>query len=150
MRFADLVTLYFQQSSALQTLWIVYIVVIGGLLAVSALRRDPDRIGGVLATVLFLIFAHKNLGSIQDTATIRNATLQGIRQYDISQMQGADNGGFNAFKNQVLPNLFMQDVQRIGHFHRICAGITVLTLWALQLRRRLSYRQRMREAAATP
>ncbi|CAN5588221.1 hypothetical protein BH10PLA1_BH10PLA1_12630 [soil metagenome] len=135
MRFADLVLLYFQQSNALQTLWIVYILVIGGLLAVSALRRDPDFIGGVLATVLFLAFAHKNLGAIQDTSNIRHATLQAIRQYDVVALAPSESAGFKGFQQQVIPTLYTPDIDRIGHFHHTCDAITITTLWALQWRR---------------
>src|SRR5437762_2203299 len=100
MRFADLVLLYFQQSNALQTLWIVYIVVIGGILAVSALRRDPDFIGGLLATVLFVAFAHKNLGAIQDTANTRHATLHALRQFDVTTLAPSDAAGLKGFQQQ--------------------------------------------------
>src|SRR5665213_2674804 len=67
MRYSDLIQLYFERSTALQWYWTLYVVVIGGLLAFSSLRVRQDPHTAALVTVLFCLFAYKNLGSIHDT-----------------------------------------------------------------------------------
>ena len=57
MSCGQLIELYFSRSNALQWYWTVYVAVIGGLLAFSSLRQRPDRITGVLVTVLYVCFA---------------------------------------------------------------------------------------------
>ncbi len=59
MSYAELVAAYFERSSALQSYWTLYVVVIGGLLAVAALRPERDVLAGLLATVLYCGFAYK-------------------------------------------------------------------------------------------
>lgn len=55
MSFDQLIQLYFERSNALQSYWTVYVIVIGGLLAFSSLRRDPDPLTTLLLTVLSLM-----------------------------------------------------------------------------------------------
>jgi len=80
MHYADLVQLYFERSNALQWYWTLYVVIIGGLLAFSSLRVRRDAITGLLVTLLFCMFAYKNLGAIHDTTLQRMAALEAIRQ----------------------------------------------------------------------
>jgi hypothetical protein len=64
MRYADLIALYFERSNALQSYWTVCVLVIGGLLAVAALRPRRDVLAGVLASILYCAFAYKNLSAM--------------------------------------------------------------------------------------
>lgn len=64
MDFAALINLYFERSGALQSYWTLYVVIVGGLLAFSSLRKEPDLVTTALVAVLFSFFAYKNLGAI--------------------------------------------------------------------------------------
>ena len=50
MKYNDLIQLYFERTTALQNYWTLYVVIVGGLLAFSSLRKaagalyDPDRL----------------------------------------------------------------------------------------------------------
>ena len=80
MRYNELIQLYFERSGALQSYWTLYVVIIGGLLAFSSVRKQPDRITTLLVSVLFAIFAFENLGGIRDATVQRQAALQALRQ----------------------------------------------------------------------
>ncbi len=142
MRYAELVQLYFQQSDTLQTYWTVYVVVIGGLLAVAALRTEPDRLGGVLATILYCAFAYKNMGAIRDLTQTREATLTTLQQFDSTAAFPADLSGIHEFQQKILPTLHGTPADGVKSFHITCDAITIVTLWSLQWRRRRAKRVR--------
>jgi len=142
MRFADLVSLYFQQSNMLQTYWTVYVVVIGGLLAVAAIRKEPDFLAGALATLLYCSFAYKNMSALTDLTSTRYATLQSIQQYDPSAAP-ADKGPIEVFKANVVPTLQGPSVESVRTFHIYCDVITMATMWGLQLNRLRRHRREL-------
>ena len=144
MRYADLIQLYFDRSNALQWYWTLYVVIVGGLLAFSSLRVRPDLITGTLVTVLFVMFAYKNLGAIHDTTDQRLAALRAIREYPTT---GPDAG--NAAKvSQVLePTLVTPEYEGVRNFHLASDVLTVAALWAMEYRRRRAARH---AAAVTP
>ena len=41
MNYSELIQLYFERSNALQSYWTLYVVIVGGLLAFSSLRKIP-------------------------------------------------------------------------------------------------------------
>jgi hypothetical protein len=41
MGYDQLIQLYFERSNALQAYWTLYVVIVGGLLAFSSLRKHP-------------------------------------------------------------------------------------------------------------
>ena len=82
MRYNELIQLYFERSSAVLSLWTLYVVILGGLLAFSSLRKMPDRITTILLSVLFAVFAYQNLSGLHDAAVQRLAVLEAIRQND--------------------------------------------------------------------
>jgi hypothetical protein len=131
MRFAELVQLYFDRSNALQSYWTLYVVVIGGLLAISALRSQPDFVAGVLVTVLFACFAYKNLGAIHDAINQRQAALQAIKAY---RTNGPEND-VDLPRGLLLPKLIQDDYSDTRMFHIDCDVLTILTMWLMQLRR---------------
>jgi hypothetical protein len=131
MRFGELVQLYFDRSNALQSYWTLYVVVIGGLLAISALRSRPDFLAGILVTVLFLCFAYKNLGAIHDAIDQRQATLQAIQSY---RTNGQEND-VDLPRALLLPKLIQDDYSDTRTFHVICDVLTILTVWLMQVRR---------------
>jgi hypothetical protein len=144
VRFADLVSLYFQQSNMLQTYWTVYVVAIGGLLAVAALRRDPDRPAAIFATVLYLAFAYKNCSAIMEVTQMRQATYATITRYDTMGTSDNEQTAIRSFQKEVTPTLVVTDPAGVKRFHTAIDVLVIITLWLLQLRRRLAYRERMR------
>ena len=128
MRYAELLTLYFERSQALLTLWTLYVVVIGGLLAVAALRRRPDAVGGALATALYVVFAAQNLGGIRDATAQRLAALSAIHACAAPDAVGPARPAIEA--SLVPPSYAEGRAVHLG-----CDAGTVAALWALQWRR---------------
>ena len=133
MSYNDLIQLYFERSDALQSYWTLYVVIIGGLLAFSSLRSQPDILTTILLSVLFSMFAYKNLGAIHDTTEQRMAAMQAIKQYDGSA-QGA--GDVRHTRTLLEPTLNPPDYEGVRNFHIASDLLTLATLWAMELRRR--------------
>ena len=129
----ELIQLCFERSNALQSLWTLYVVVIGGLLAFSSLRKLPDPLTTVLVTVLFGFFAFKNLDAIHDITVQRFATLEAIRQ---SHPPGADASGINQTRALLDPTLTTPAYEGVRNFHVMSDLLTILALWAMERRRR--------------
>lgn len=135
MRYAELVQLYFERSSALQWYWTLYVVIVGGLLAFSSLRIRPDAITGVLITVLFVIFANRNLSAIHDTTMQRMATLQAIRDYPAGTSVEAAAGNGRQVAAALEPTLAVPSYNEVRTTHLAGDVLTVVALWAMELRR---------------
>src|SRR3989442_15845622 len=82
MKYADLIQLYFERSNALQSYWTLYVVIVGGLLAFSSLRKLPAAFTTLIVSVLFGLFAYENLEAIKATAVQRHPTLAAIKESD--------------------------------------------------------------------
>ena len=128
MHYNDLIQLYFERSGALQSLWTLYVVILGGLLAFSSLRKAPDRVTTILVSVLFVVFAYQNLGGLRDAAVQRLAVLQSIKQ------TGAAEAG--SMRETFEPTLTPVSYANIRNFHLASDGLTLLALWSMELRRR--------------
>ncbi len=135
MRYAELISLYFERSNALQNYWTLYVVVIGGLLAVSSLRRDPDVVAGVLVSILFLAFAYKNLDAIHDVTLNRFATLDAIHNYHALSAPMDVQAELLASGKGIEQTLLPPSYEPVRNFHIACDLGTVLTIWAMQWRR---------------
>ena len=120
----ELIQLYFERSNALQSLWTLYVVVIGGLLAFSSLRKQPDPVTTTLVTILFAFFAYKNLDAIHDITLHRFAVLEAIRK---SASVGSEG---------ILATLLPPAFEGVRTFHVASDLLTIVTLWAMELRRR--------------
>ena len=120
----ELIQLYFERSNALQSLWTLYVVVIGGLLAFSSLRKQPDSITTAQVTILFAFFAYKNLDAIHDITLHRFEVLQAIRT---STPPGP--GG-------LLATLLPPAYEGVRTFHVASDLLTIVTLWAMESRRK--------------
>ena len=127
MTYAQLVELYFERSTALQNYWTLYVVIIGGLLAFSSMRQIPNRLTTILITVLFLCFAYKNAGAIVDVTEQRLKVLEAVK---------AAPAGEGGVKSMIEPTMVGTDAAGVKSFHHICDGLTVLTLWSMEWRRR--------------
>ena len=130
MHYNDLIQIYFERSNALQWLWTLYVVVIGGLLAFSSLRKQKDMVTAILVTVLFCAFAFKNMGSIGDLTMQRIAALQAVKQYP-SNTDAVESKA----RMTIEPTLVAPDYEGIRNFHITCDILTIAALWAMELRR---------------
>src|SRR6266853_1950214 len=82
MNYNELIQLYFERSNALQGYWNLYVVVVGGLLAFSSLRKQPAAITTMIVTVLLGLFAYENHDAIQIATGQRLATHEAIAKFD--------------------------------------------------------------------
>ena len=131
MTYAELIQLYFDRSNALQWYWTLYVVIIGGLLAFSSIRKQPDWLTTALVTVLFCFFAYKNLDAIHDASLQRYATLDAIKQHP------SRSAPENAQLAQILePTLLPPAFPGVRNFHITSDVLTVAAVWAMELRRK--------------
>ena len=126
MRYDQLIQLYFERSGALQGYWTLYVVVIGGLLAFSSIRKQRDVITAILVSALFCCFAYKNLDAIHDVVLQRQAVLQEIRA--ASSQEGTGFSEMNA-------TLVSTDYDGVRIFHVASDALTLAAVWAMELRR---------------
>src|SRR5215468_12647128 len=82
MNYNELIQLYFERSSAMQQYWNLYVIIVGGVLAFSSLRKQPAVVTTALVSILFALFAYENLGAMKDTTAQRFTTLDAIKQFD--------------------------------------------------------------------
>ena len=68
MSYDQLIQLYFERSNALQAYWTLYVVIVGGLLAFSSLRKEPATLTTLIVSILFGLFAYENHDAIQNTS----------------------------------------------------------------------------------
>lgn len=128
MNYNELIQLYFERSGALQSYWTLYVVIVGGLLAFSSLRKEPDLVTTSLISVLFICFAFKNMGAIEESSIQRLAVLKAIRE-----MPAASAGNT---KEYLDPTLNPPEVKGVRNFHMTSDFLTLITLWAMERRRR--------------
>jgi hypothetical protein len=133
MNYIELVQLYFERSTALQWYWTVYILVIGGLLAFSSMRQRKDAITTLLVSILYVCFAYKNLGAIEDTTLERAAVLTSIKEHTPGAAEAAD---VRRLRDGLEPSLQPSTVNEVRYFHIATDLLTVMALWAMELRRR--------------
>ena len=145
MTYGQLIELYFARSNALQWYWTVYVVVIGGLLAFSSLRQRPDRITGVLVTILYVSFAYKNLGAIRDVTFERYAILDAIK----AAPEPSDDALIPIARAKIQPTLNPPAYPGVRNFHVMCDVLTVAALWAMELRRRRVFNEQRVAAAVS-
>ena len=74
MNYNELIQLYFERSTAMQQYWNLYVIIVGGVLAFSSLRKQPAAITTALVCILFGLFAYENLDAMKDTTAQRFAT----------------------------------------------------------------------------
>jgi len=128
MTYDQLVQMYFERSNALQWYWTLYVVIIGGLLAFSSIRKQPDRVTAALVTVLFCFFAYKNLGAIHDVTDQRLAILQMIRQSSPPEAGAPHYALLEA-------TLHPPEYEGVRNFHVASDLLTILAVWAMERRR---------------
>jgi len=133
MNYSDLIHLYFERSNAMQAYWNLYVVIVGGLLAFSSLRKQPAAITTAIVSILFALFAYKNLDAMHDVTVQRFATIEAIKQFDPNM------AGIPAARQQrelIEPTLTPATYGSVRATHVTSDILTILGLWAMEFRRR--------------
>lgn len=133
MNYNDLVHLYFERSTAMQNYWNLYVLIVGGLLAFSSLRKRPAAITTLIVSLLFALFAYENLDAMYDTTRQRFATLEAIKQFDSSRTNDAST---KQMRDLLEPTLTPATYGSVRATHVISDILTIAALWAMELRRR--------------
>lgn len=133
MNYNDLIQLYFERSTAMQAYWNLYVLIVGGLLAFSSLRKQPAAITTLIVSVLFALFAYKNLDAMYDTTQERFATIQAIKQFDSS---GTNAASLKQTRDLLEPTLTPATYGSVRATHVTSDVLTIAALWAMEFRRR--------------
>jgi hypothetical protein len=144
MKYTDLIQLYFERTTALQNYWTLYVVIVGGLLAFSSLRKQPAALTTLIVSILFALFAYENLDAIKATATQRHAALAAIKQSDA----GSTAPEIKPVRDLIEPTLNPASLSSTQMTHLISDLLTIAGLWVMELRRRKN--QVLAEVAAQP
>lgn len=139
MNYSELVQLYFERSNALQAYWTLYVVIVGGVLAFSSLRKQPAAVTTLIVSILFALFAYENLDAIQMAATHRFATLDAIKAANASTPE------VTRLRQTLEPTLQPASHSSVARTHIISDVLTIAALCAMEVRRR-----RLNPARATP
>ncbi|PYJ10868.1 MAG: hypothetical protein DMF06_04770 [Verrucomicrobia bacterium] len=131
MKYNELIQLYFERSNALQAYWTLYVVIVGGLLAFSSLRKLPAAVTTLIVTLLFGLFAYENMDAIMTATRQRHATLAAIKQVDSSAA-----AEIKPLRDLLEPTLTPALENAVQRTHLVSDVLTVLGLWAMELRRR--------------
>ena len=132
MNYNELIQLYFERSNAMQQYWNLYVVIVGGVLAFSSLRKQPAGITTALVCILFALFAYENLGAMKDTTAQRFAALEAIKQFD----SGGAATPSKQVRDPLEPTLTPATFGSVKATHIISDLLTIAALWAMELRRR--------------
>jgi hypothetical protein len=133
MNYNDLIQLFFERSNAMQQYWNLYVVIVGGILAFSSMRKQPAAVTTGLVCLLFALFAYNNLDAMYDTTQQRFATLEAIKSFDSS---AAINAASNSIRHSLEPTLNPATYSRIRIVHVTSDVLTILALGAMEVRRR--------------
>lgn len=132
MNYSELIQLYFDRSTAMQNYWNLYVLIVGGILAFSSLRKHHAAITTLLVCILFALFAYENLGAMKDCTAQRFAVLDAIKQFD------ADGAAANpkAVRELIEPTLTPATYSSVRVTHVTSDILTILALVAMEFRRR--------------
>ena len=134
MNYNELIQLYFERSNAMQQYWNLYVIIVGGVLAFSSLRKQPAAITTALVCILFALFAYENLDAMKDTTAQRFATLEAIKQFDSGAAAAATSS--RQVRDLLEPTLTPATFGSVKATHIISDLLTITALWAMELRRR--------------
>jgi hypothetical protein len=132
MNYNELIQLYFERSTAMQQYWNLYVIIVGGVLAFSSLRKQPAAITTALVCILFALFAYENLDAMKDTTAQRFATLEAIKQFDSAAAATPS----RQVRDLLEPTLTPATFGSVKATHIISDLLTIAALWAMELRRR--------------
>ena len=132
MNYSELIQLYFERSNALQAYWTLYVVIVGGLLAFSSLRKQPAVVTTLIVSLLFGLFAYENHDAIQVATGQRLATHEAIKKFDLS---GAPPSA-NQLRELIEPTMTPASHKGVKTTHLTSDILVIVALWAMELRRR--------------
>jgi hypothetical protein len=132
MNYSELIQLYFERSTAMQQYWNLYVIIVGGVLAFSSLRKRPAAITTALVCILFALFAYENLDAMKDTTAQRFATLGAIKQFD-SSVSGTPS---KQVRDLLEPTFRPATFGSVKTTHITSDLLTIAALCAMELRRR--------------
>jgi hypothetical protein len=133
MNYSELIQLYFDRSTAMQNYWNLYVLVVGGLLAFSSLRKQHAAVTTALVCLLFALFAYENLGAMRDVTAQRFALLGTIKQFDANS-PGTPRSKF--VRERIEPTLTPATYSSVRVTHITSDILTIVALIAMELRRR--------------
>jgi hypothetical protein len=133
MNYNELIQLYFERSTAMQAYWNLYVIVVGGVLAFSSLRKQPAAITTALICILFGLFAYENLDAMKDTTAQRFAALNAIKQFDFGSAPAT---GPKQVRDLIEPTLTPATYASVRFTHVTSDMLTIAALVAMELRRR--------------
>ena len=133
MNYNELIQLYFERSTAMQQYWNLYVIIVGGVLAFSSLRKQPAAITTVLVCVLFGLFAYNNLDAMKDTTAQRFATIDAIKQFDSGAGAASPS---KQVRDLLEPTLTPATYNSVHVTHVTSDILTIAALLAMELRRR--------------
>src|ERR1700730_3042634 len=131
MNYNELIQLFFERSTAMQAYWNLYVLIVGGLLAFSSLRKQPAPTTTLIVSVLFALFAYKNLDAMYDTTAQRFATLQAIKQFDTT---GSTTPTAKPVRDLLEPTLNPATYSSVRATHVTSDILTIAALWAMEAR----------------
>ena len=133
MNYNELIQLYFERSTAMQQYWNLYVIIVGGVLAFSSLRKQPAAITTVLVCILFGLFAYNNLDAMKDTTAQRFATIDAIKQFDSGAGAASPS---KQVRDLLEPTLTPATYNSVRVTHLTSDILTIAALLAMELRRR--------------
>src|SRR6476660_10285575 len=133
MNYNELIQLYFERSPAIQQYWNRYVIIVGGALAFSSLRKQLAVITTALVCILFALFAYNNLDAMKDTTAQRFATLEAIKQFDSGAATATPS---RQVRDLLEPTLTPATFGSVKTTHIISDLLTIAALWAMEFRRR--------------
>ena len=142
MNYNELIQLYFERSTAMQQYWNLYVIIVGGVLAFSSLRKQPAAVTTALICILFGLFAYENLDAMKDTTAQRFATIEAIKQFDSG---GATATPSKQVRDLLEPTLTPATFGSVKATHITSDLLTIAALCAMELRRR-----RLKALPSTP
>lgn len=132
MNYNELIQLYFERATAMQSYWNLYVIMVGGLLAFSSMRKQPAALTTLVVSILFALFAFKNLDAMHDVTAQRFAVLKAITQFD----PGGATATNKPVRDLLEPTLTPATFGSVQATHLISDILTIAALWAMELRRR--------------
>ena len=132
MNYNELIQLYFERANAMQQYWNLYVIIVGGILAFSSLRKQPAGVTTAIVCLLFALFAYKNLDAMYDTTAQRFATLESIKSFP--RESGA--AAASSVRDRLEPTLTPATYGSVRATHVTSDILTILGLCAMEFRRR--------------
>lgn len=132
MNYNELIQLYFERTTALQNYWNLYVVVVGGLLAFSSLRKQPALVTTLIVSLLFGLFAYENYDAIQIATGQRLAVHESITKFD----SGAATPTAKPVRDVLEPTLTPASHASVRTTHLVSDILVIAGLWAMEFRRR--------------